>query len=191
MVAWLLGLLAVAAPRLVAARGRSSGNNCPRQGTGYCTQWTDHSINPYAVQNPDGEWECMHGQVAIGLPDEWITVYDASGTLPVDLPPQEIRKSTEYMPDSAWVDDHTDQSGRCEGCGCQCDVVRALSWRCSELLAPAGGGSDPRRARLPRSAKRRCTSAPAYRARSPTPGTRTSSPCSTSPSACSARSPSA
>eukprot|EP01044_Picomonas_judraskeda_P008679 COSAG03_NODE_1007_length_5050_cov_2.052515_1_plen_137_part_10 len=127
MVTWLVGLLAVAAPHLVAARSRTGSNhnnNKCRAGTGSCAQWTNHSLNPYAVRNPNGEWACLHGQLAIGLPDEWVTVAPPAPPGDTQLPPQEFRKSVEYLPDSAWVDDHT-ENGRSTGCGCECDVVRA------------------------------------------------------------------
>eukprot|EP01043_Picozoa_sp_COSAG02_P018255 COSAG02_NODE_848_length_16553_cov_21.228577_12_plen_202_part_00 len=106
---------------VLGSRRRSSGNDC-NQGRGYCVQWTNHSRNPNSYRNPMGAWECKHGQMAIGFPDE-IThagMQDASG----NAIPATYRQEVEHRPDSQWADDNR-KSGRCKGCGCECDVVRA------------------------------------------------------------------
>ncbi len=104
---------------VMGSRRRSSNNNC-NQGKGYCVQWTNHSRNPDSYRTPMNTWECLHGQMAIGLPDEIHTgMQDALGN---PMAPT-VRKEVEHLPDSQWADDNR-ESGRCRGCGCQCDVVR-------------------------------------------------------------------
>lgn len=118
VVARLCGLLAVMSSG-VLGKGGGGGNSC-HEGQGFCVQWTNHSANPYSTMDPMGNWRCKHGQIAVGYPDEIIQgMQDASGN---PLPPR-VNPSRVYEPDSDWVDENT-ESGRCRGCGCQCDVVR-------------------------------------------------------------------
>jgi hypothetical protein len=116
-------LTVVAGPIGVEGKG-SSGNSC-NEGRGYCVQWTNHSQNPNSFRNPMGQWECTHGQIAIGFPDEAImSAPDANG----NMFPIAYTKAVEHPPDSVWVDDQQ-SSGQCKGCGCHCDTVRASALR--------------------------------------------------------------